>query len=72
MEIPDNYETLTRATKVVEIARHVGPFLLPFAESHGRKAVDECEEEGTLRSFSEGGYAAEGSARRSVWRVQRA
>ena len=29
--------------------------------------MDECEV-GTLRSLGEGGYASEGSARRSVWR----
>src|SRR3970040_786125 len=38
-----------------------------FAEAHGCKPVDECEV-GTLRSLGEGGYASEGSARRSVWR----
>ncbi|HXV82592.1 MAG TPA: hypothetical protein VEG60_22230, partial [Candidatus Binatia bacterium] len=38
-----------------------------FAESHGCKPVDECEE-GILHSLGEGGYASEGFARRSVWR----
>src|SRR5574341_1670010 len=42
-------------------------FLPSFAEGHGCKPVDECEV-GTLRSLGEGGYASEGSARRSVWR----
>src|SRR3990172_10363101 len=42
-------------------------FLPSFAEGHGCKRVDECEV-GTLRSLGEGGYASEGSARRSVWR----
>jgi len=51
------------------VNRHAfAPLILPsFAEGHGCKPVDECEA-GTLRSLGEGGYASEGSARRSMWR----